>query len=276
MNQMDKPFHLFELTKELIDDYRTRDYDAHFHDFEELIIITQGCLEHFIDFKKEILEAPVACYVSMGKMHKLIPGPDLRGWVINYKTAFMPDSKLSFYSNFFTSTNIPLSSGTCINQFTSLCEILHNEYTREVIDHPTIQHLLSGLVAMIDAERKRRSPADNFTKSSQVATFNNFLKILEENYHRNEGVSFYANKLNMSERNLNIVCQNNFRKSVSEIIENRKLTEAKRMLLYTEKTVSEIGYDLGYNEKSYFTRVFHAKTDVTPSRFREMTRAIIS
>jgi len=129
---------------------------------------------------------------------------------------------------------------------------------------------------MIDAERKRRSPADNVAKASQVITFNNFLKILEENYHRNEGVSFYANKLNMSERNLNIICQNNFRKSVSEIIETRKLIEAKRMLLYSDKTVSEIGYELGYNEKSYFTRVFHTKMDVTPSRFREMTRAIIS
>ena len=273
---MDKPFHLFELTKELIDDFRSRDYEAHFHDFEELIIITQGSLEHFIDFKKEVLEAPVACYVSMGKMHKLIPEKDLRGWVINYKTAFIPDSKLSFYSNFATSTNIPLSGGTCINQFIALCQIINTEYNREVVDHLTIQHLLGGLVAMIDAERKRRSPADNVTTASQVITFNNFLKILEENYHCNEGVAFYANKLNMSGRNLNIVCQNNFRKSVSEIIETRKLVEAKRMLLYTDKTVSEIGYDLGYNEKSYFTRVFHTKMEVTPSRFREMTRAIIS
>ena len=276
MNNMDKPFHLFELTKELIDDFRSRDYEAHFHDFEELIIITQGSLEHFIDFKKEVLEAPVACYVSMGKMHKLIPEKDLRGWVINYKTAFIPDSKLSFYSNFATSTNIPLSGGTCLNQFITLCQIINTEYNREVVDHLTIQHLLGGLVAMIDAERKRRSPADNVTTASQVITFNNFLKILEENYHCNEGVAFYANKLNMSGRNLNIVCQNNFRKSVSEIIETRKLVEAKRMLLYTDKTVSEIGYDLGYNEKSYFTRVFHTKMEVTPSRFREMTRAIIS
>ena len=273
---MDKPFHIFELTRELVEDIRSRTYDSHFHDFEELIIITHGSLEHFIDFKKEMTEAPAACYVSMGKMHKLVPGHDLRGWVIDYKTAFIPDSKLSFYSNFFTSTNIPLPNGTCINRFVSLCQIINGEYCQEVIDHVTIRYLLSGLVAMIDAERKRSSPAENVVKASQVITFNNFLKILEENYRRNEGVSFYANKLNMSERNLNIVCQNNFRKSVTEIIETRKLIEAKRMLLYTDKTVSEIGYELGYNEKSYFTRVFHAKMEITPSRFREMTQSIIS
>ena len=129
---------------------------------------------------------------------------------------------------------------------------------------------------MIDAERKRNLPVENSAKGSQVNSFNNFLKILELNYHHNEGVSFYADKMNMSERNLNIICQNNFHKSVTEIIETRKLIEAKRMLLYSDKTVSEIGYQLGYNEKSYFTRVFHAKMEITPSRFREMTRAIIS
>jgi AraC-like DNA-binding protein len=80
----------------------------------------------------------------------------------------------------------------------------------------------------------------------------------------------------MSERNLNIICRNNFQKSVSEIIETRKLIEAKRMLLYSEKSVSEIGYELGYNEKSYFTRVFHARMDITPSRYRELSHNIIS
>jgi len=129
---------------------------------------------------------------------------------------------------------------------------------------------------MIDAERKRSLPIENVSKDSQITTFNNFLKILEENYSRNEGVSFYADKMKMSERNLNTICKNNFQKSVSEIIETRKLIEAKRMLLHTDKTISEIGYELGYSEKSYFTRVFHSKMEITPSRFREMTRNIIT
>jgi len=273
---MDKPFHIFELTKELVDDIISRTYDSHFHDFEELIIISQGSLEHFIDFQKEIVDGPFACYVSMGKMHKLIPHNDLRGWVVNYKTAFIPDSKLSFYSHFSASTNIPLSSGSCISRFTNLCQIIAGEYQQEMVDLTTIRHLLSGLIAMVDSERKRNLPIENISKSSQVVTFNNFLKILEENYRRNEGVSFYADKLNMSERNLNLICKNNFSKSVSEIIETRKLIEAKRMLLYSDKTVSEIGYELGYNEKSYFTRVFHSKMEITPTRFREMTKSIIS
>ena len=140
----------------------------------------------------------------------------------------------------------------------------------------TVRHLTEGLLSMVDAERKRNLPIENVAKVSQIATFNNFLRILEENFRRDMGVSFYAEKMNMSERNLNLICKNNFQKSVSEIIETRKLIEAKNLLLHSEKTISEIGFELGYNEKSYFTRVFHAKMGVTPSRFREMTKAMIS
>jgi AraC-like DNA-binding protein len=89
-------------------------------------------------------------------------------------------------------------------------------------------------------------------------------------------VEFYAGKLFMSSRNLNLLCQNILNKSISEIIETRKLTEAKNLLIYSNKSVSEIGFELGYNEKAYFSNVFKKKTGTTPTAFREEMRKIIS
>jgi len=63
--------------------------------------------------------------------------------------------------------------------------------------------------------------------------------------------------------------------SVSEIIETRKLTEAKSLLASTSKSISEIGFELGYNEKSYFSNVFKKKSGMTPSEFREEMRKIL-
>jgi AraC family transcriptional regulator, transcriptional activator of pobA len=273
---MKKLFRIIEITEDLAANIASKEYEPHFHNYEELIIISQGRLTHYIDFTAEVLNAPFACYISMGKMHRVEPEKDLRGYIINYKTEFIPDSKLNFYSNFFAFTNIPLSPGEPLGRFINLCQIIQSDYQQELNDLTTIRHLVNGLISMVDAEHKRNIPVDNNIKVTQITAFNIFLRILEENYRRNEGVSFYADKMNMSGRNLNIICRNNFRKSVSEIIETRKLIEAKRMLLYTDKTVSEIGYDLGYNEKSYFTRVFHSRMGMTPTRFREMTVNIIS
>lgn len=273
---MDKLFRIIEITEALALDIDAGPKEDHFHDFEELIIVSEGSLTHYIDFKVEVVTAPFACYVSMGKMHRLEPHKDLRGWVINYKTEFIPDSKLSFYSNFFTFTNVPLTAGTCLNRFSDLCRLINAEYHLDTVDYQTLRHLLNGLISMFDAQRNRNIPLENELKFSQISSFNTFLVILEENFRNDSSVSFYAGKMNMSERNLNLICRNSFRMSVSEIIETRKLIEAKRMLMYSDKTVSEIGFALGYNEKSYFTRVFHSRMDITPSRYREMTRQIIS
>jgi AraC family transcriptional regulator, transcriptional activator of pobA len=273
---MEKLFRIIEINKDLAENISSKEYSPHFHDFEELLIMNEGSLTHFIDFKSEVLNAPFACYISMGKMHRIVPEKNLRGWVINYKTEFIEDSKLNFYSNFFNFNNIQLSANQCNERFTALCRIIYNEYKQETPDLTTIMHLVKGLISMVDAERKHSIPVANDKKSTQITVFNNFLRILEDNFRRDAGVAFYADKMNMSERNLNIICKNNFQKSVSEIIETRKLIEAKRLLLYTEKSISEIGFELGYNEKSYFTRVFHTRTKMTPTRFREISRELIS
>jgi AraC-like DNA-binding protein len=102
------------------------------------------------------------------------------------------------------------------------------------------------------------------------------LKILEENFRRPEGVEFYAEKLFMSSRNLNLICRNILQQSVSEIIETRKLIEAKNLLINSDKTISEIGFELGFNEKAYFTNVFKKKSGQTPTEFREEMRKLVS
>ena len=79
----------------------------------------------------------------------------------------------------------------------------------------------------------------------------------------------------MSARNLNLICRNILQRSVSEIIETRKLTEAKNLIMHSDKTISEIGFELGYNEKAYFTKVFKKKAGVTPSEFRNEMKKML-
>jgi AraC-like DNA-binding protein len=153
--------------------------------------------------------------------------------------------------------------------------MMHDEYHQATPDYSVIRHLLSALFTMIEAQRRKLGPNQDNMKTQNI-TFKNFLKILEENFHRPEGVDFYAEKLFMSSRNLNLICQNILQQSVSEIIETRKLIEAKNLLISTDKTVSEIGYELGYNEKAYFTTVFKRKSGQTPTEFREEMKSIIS
>lgn len=80
----------------------------------------------------------------------------------------------------------------------------------------------------------------------------------------------------MSTRNLNLICKGILHQTVSEIIETRKLIEAKNQLTHSNKNISEIGFDLGYNEKSYFTNVFKKRTGQSPSEFRKKMKMLLS
>ncbi len=276
---MNQPFKIFLLEEDEAKKITASPDEPHKHEFEELIIGMEGKLEHFIDFKTKSIEAPYISFVTKGKVHRVIPqllDNKCKIWVLRFKSEFIPETTFQLYSYYHDHATIKMQGGTCFNRLVTLCEMIDGEMNQDIPDYGVVRHLLSALFTMIESERKKTEADETGIQKTQNITFKNFLKILEENFHRPEGVEFYAEKLFMSARNLNLICQNILQKSVSEIIETRKLIEAKNLLIHTDKTISEIGYELGYNEKAYFTNVFKKKSGQTPTEFREEMKKLIS
>ena len=253
--------------------------EPHHHNFEELIIGMEGQLEHFIDFKTTTLDAPLVSFVTKGKVHRVIPkikNKKCNMWVLRFKSEFIPEITFQLYTTYHDHATLKLQSGNCFNRLVLLCEIIHEEMQQEHPDLSVVKHLLSALFIMIESEKNKLSPKENELSISQNSTLQSFLKILEENYHRPLGVDFYAEKLFMSARNLNLICKQILQQTVTEIIETRKLIEAKNQLTHSDKNISEIGFDLGFNEKAYFTNVFKKRTGQTPSEFRKEMKQLLS
>lgn len=266
---MNQPFEIFAITEPVVRDIMTNPAHPHRHDHEEILIITSGQPNHYVDFIDVSEKAPVVIYVAQGKVHEFMPDAETRGWCIRYRGDFVPESNFHFFSNYTDQITFTFDPGTCPQEIGVLCGLIFSEYEKNR-DKPEIyRNLFRALLAKLDAEGAHSLPRAREGRTSQEIAFRSFLNILEDNYRRDEDVSFYADKMFTSVRNLNHLCKKMFGKSVSEIIETRKLIEARRMLLGTDMTVSEIGYVLGYNEKSYFTRVFKKRTGITPTLFRE-------
>ena len=273
---MDQLFRIFRISEEEVEKINRTD-PPHHHTYEELIIGKEGRFEHFIDFKSYTLDAPFVAFVTKGKVHQAKPSLadgkcDI--WVIRFKSEFIPEITFQLYSYYHDHANLKLTQGPCFQRLVTLCEMMHGEMQLPDPDLGVIRQLLSATFTMIESERRKQDASVTASATTQSITFRNFLAILEENYRRSEGVEFYAEKLFMSARNLNNICQSILQQSVSEIIETRKLIEAKNLLISTDKTVSEIGFELGYNEKSYFTNVFKKKSGQTPTEFREEMRRL--
>ena len=253
--------------------------EPHMHDFEELLIGMEGQLEHFIDFKSSVFNAPYISFVTRGKLHRVKPiihKGKCSLWQIRFASDFLPETTFRLYSYYHDHANIEMKNDNCFTRLTVLCEMMGYEMEQEKPKTAVIHDLLKTLFTMIEGEHEKYLVKDEPAPTNHNTTFKNFLKILEDNFRRPEGVDFYADKLFMSSRNLNLICQNILHKSVSEIIETRKLIEAKNLLIYSDKSVSEIGFELGYNEKAYFTSSFKKKIGNTPTGFRDEMHRLIS
>ncbi|MDR0866296.1 MAG: helix-turn-helix transcriptional regulator [Candidatus Symbiothrix sp.] len=82
----------------------------------------------------------------------------------------------------------------------------------------------------------------------------------------------YADTLHISTAVLNSICQDFTGVSAKQLLLNLKITEAKRLLLYSTLNVNEIAFQLGFEDASYFARIFRKKTRVSPTRFQEKYR----
>lgn len=276
---MTELFKIFTVDADKAIEIATAPDEPHIHDFEELIIGTTGALDHFIDFTTALYPAPFVSFVTKGKVHRVIPRAvdgACQMWVLRFKSEFIPETTFQLYSYYHDHATMSLQPGDCFRRLVRICEMIDGEMQQETPDLGVVRQLLGALFTMIASERRKRDTEDISRQKSQHITFKNFLRILEENYHRPEGVEYYAEKLFMSSRNLNLICQGILQQSVSEIIETRKLIEAKNLLITTDKSISEIGFELGYSEKSYFTSVFKKKSGQTPTEFREEMRKLIS
>lgn len=251
----------------------------HSHDYEELLIGIEGQVEHFIDFQPHVIEAPFVSFITQGKMHQIKPmakNGKCEIWVIRFRSELISATAFQLYTAFHDRANIHMDPNTCFSRLDNICNIIYDEYIQPSPDIAVIRQLLMSVFSIIESERRKLRLNNEESKKIQSVTFKNFLRILEEHYKEPKDVNFYAEKLFMTTRNLNLICQDILHQSVSEIIENRRLTEAKNQLISTDKTIAEIGYDIGFKEKTYFTHTFKRKTGITPSEFRKEVSKIFS
>lgn len=150
-----------------------------------------------------------------------------------------------------------------------LCTALNREYRNPA---PSRDLLLRSLVSamMVWASRQdRQREVANERLDRGHTHLKAFSKLLEQRYREQRPISEYASSLGITAVHLNAVCQRLAGQSALSIVHQRLLLEAKRNLIYTTLSVSQIADLLGFSEPAYFTRFFKRLTGTTPSGFRK-------
>jgi len=106
-------------------------------------------------------------------------------------------------------------------------------------------------------------------EDTETRLFKDFSLLVEQNFRKLHSVTDYANRLGLSPKSITKHFQKLGTKKPSQLIKNRILLEAKRLLIYTDKTVKEIAFELGFNDPAYFTRFFTKAILKSPLQFKK-------
>ncbi|MDP4149363.1 MAG: helix-turn-helix domain-containing protein [Bacteroidota bacterium] len=96
---------------------------------------------------------------------------------------------------------------------------------------------------------------------------------IEKDFKSKHSAGDYARSLNISAKALGRITKTHFNKTLTELISERIIIEAKRELYLTNKAIKEIAYELGYDDEYYFSRFFKSNADVSPQVYRDTVGA---
>ncbi len=154
-------------------------------------------------------------------------------------------------------------------------EQLHKVFLDELETVDTIQaEMLRMLMSrfIITTTRLIKQQSNYANLGDQVDLIRNFNILVDTYFRKEHAVGFYAQKLFKSPKTLS----NNFakfEKSPLQIIHDRIILEAKRLLIYTDKSAKEIAYEIGFEDASHLSRMFKRHTSLSPSEFKKQLKS---
>ena len=169
-------------------------------------------------------------------------------------------------------TPIVLLDGKTSTNFEMVIEQLKEEIKKSALAQYEL--LISYLkIFLITASRlKREQQAEkeepNLDKEEPYI-LQNLKNYIESHYKSKHSASDYADMLAITPKALSKLTKSHFNKTLTDLISERIIIEAKRELYLTNKTVKEIAYELGYNDEYYFSRFFKKNAEVSPQIYRE-------
>lgn len=145
--------------------------------------------------------------------------------------------------------------------------------TKDTIQAEMLRMLMARFIIISTRLLKAKEGFVETVSNTKVDLLREFNMLVETHFKTEHSVSFYANKLFKSPKTLS----NNFAKlntSPLQIIHERIILEAKRLLIYTDKTAKEIAYEIGFDDASHLSRLFKKHTTLSPSDFKKQLKKV--
>jgi len=251
-------------------------HHAHRHSFYHVVLFTKGAGTHTIDFTRFNVRPFEIYFMIPGQVHSWHFEGEVDGYIINFSENIFR----SFLLNPDYLERFPFFSGIsqdCICQLPGTVQHKIRQQFEEILLHAAnnlqekntdmIRLLLLQLFMFVDELHK--SSSKKIIPLQKQVLLKNFRRLVEQHYKSLKLPKEYADLLYVTPNHLNALTQDLLGKTAGELIRERVLLEAKRLLTNAGMTVTEIAFALNFQDNSYFNRFFKKGEGCTPDEFRK-------
>lgn len=242
----------------------------HKHDFYLILFVEKGSGIHTIDFVQYSIKPKSIFLMTPGQVHSWTLSADIQGWVIFFTREFyemhLSQNSLLEFPFYHSLISTPLIRPTKIDAFKFAVSQLYDQYKRA--DTPNSRILRAYLEIFLLEAARHHDDTRHITTHSQIYKIRKLEQLIDENFRKLKQPADYGELMNLAPAYLNSICKHTLGKTLSELIQERLMLEAKRMFAYSDMNVSEVADVLNFNDASYFVRWFRKQTGNTPEEFR--------
>ena len=243
-------------------------------DLCQLLFVFKGQAELEIEGQRTQLETPAIQVLPPLSVHGFRFSEDVEGFIVTLDTPLINHLQAQLGDSVHAlarAENYPAGKdGDYLNSLFSALQAEYNGHqpAREMLMHS----LVSVIMVWVSRQAIVRHKASQ-RPQRQREYLNGFIQLVEETYRQHVKVEDLAHRLGISVSHLNGTCRELAGQPALQIMHERQLLEAKRLLTYTSMTIYEMSELLGFSDPTNFTRLFRRRVGISPKAFRDRLKA---
>jgi AraC family transcriptional activator of pobA len=247
------------------------------YNYYSIILVTKGSGKLWVDFSEyDFSEQCLMCFAIYQPFRVKAEGK-FEGVLINFHPDFFCIHKHQqevscngvLFNNIYDSPLVQLAAPEMQTLNTIVDELKAEMQNAALAQYELLVSYLK--IFLINASRVKvnQNVPKVFNTEKEPFILKTLQDAIEEHYKTKHSPGEYADLLNISARALNRISKTHFNKTLTNLIAERIIIEAKRELYLTSKPVKKIAYELGFNDEFYFSRFFKSNADVSPQIYRD-------
>jgi AraC family transcriptional activator of pobA len=266
---------LIDPIRRYLDKIDSKIYFPHRHSFYHLAFFTKGGGSHSIDFNTFAVKPHQLYFMLPGQVHGWYFDNDTDGYTLNFSQSlfegFLVDSAYLEQFSFFQGVSsqsifqVPKPQQQRVTQVFE--ELMEQASKRKGMDLDAVRVLLLQLFILVKEHCVENSLKS--TAAGRLAHINKLKRLIDQNYRHYKLPKHYASLLNMTPNHLNSICKALMGKTAGALIRERITLEAKRLLLNGNMSSTEIAFELGFDNHSYFTQFLRTVQELHRMFFEE-------